>query len=102
MRPVVTALTVSPFLSAEISIDCNMICGGPRKRTTHRSYHIVYAYKFYNSSMEDMPTTKGERSVPARSLTVPPTLTDAVPSGPPRYARHDDMRMPDRLLRFDK
>ena len=27
---------------------------------------------------------------------------DAIPSEPPRYALHDDMRMPDRLLRFDK
>ena len=52
--------------------------------------------------MEDRHITEGKWSVPARSLTVPPTLTDAVPSGPPRYARHDDMRMPDRLLRFDK
>ena len=52
--------------------------------------------------MEDRHITEGKWSVPARSLTVPPTLTDAVPSGPPRYARHDDMRMPDRLLRFDE
>ena len=56
-----------------------MICGGTRKRTTHRSYHIVYAYTtFYISSMEDRHITEGKWSVPARSLTVPPTLTDAV------------------------
>ncbi len=35
--------------------------------------------------MEDRHITEGKWSVPARSLTVPPTLTDAVPSGPPRY-----------------
>ena len=76
--------------------------GGREKR--RRLARVTQGYDVVcvnNHAMEDMPTTKGERSVPARSLTVPPTLTDASPSGPPLCAEHDNMRMPDRLLRFD-
>ena len=52
--------------------------------------------------MEDRHITGGNGHVLLATLTVPGTLTDAIPSEPPRYALHDDMRMPDRLLRFDK
>ena len=50
---------ITPFLSAEISIDCYMICGGTRKRTTHRSYHIVYAYT--NSTIHPWRTGTSQR-----------------------------------------
>ena len=52
--------------------------------------------------MEDRHITGGNGHVLLATLTVPGTLTDAIPSEPPRYTLHDDMRMPDRLLRFDK
>ena len=52
--------------------------------------------------MEDRHITGGNGHVLLATLTVPGTLTDAIPSEPPLYALHDDMRMPDRLLRFDK
>ena len=52
--------------------------------------------------MEDRHITGGNGHVLLATLTVPGTLTDAIPSEPPRYALHDNMRMPDRLLRFDK
>ena len=52
--------------------------------------------------MEDRYITGGNGHMLLATLTVPGTLTDAIPSEPPRYALHDDMRMPDRLLRFDK
>ena len=51
--------------------------------------------------MEDRHITGGNGHVLLATLTVPGTLTDAIPSEPPRYALHDDMRMPDRLLLFD-
>ena len=52
--------------------------------------------------MEDRHITGGNGHVLLATLTVPGTLTDASASEPPRYALHDNMRMPDRLLRFDK
>ena len=52
--------------------------------------------------MEDRHITGGNGHIPLATLMVPCTLTDAKPSKPPRYALHEDMRMPDRLLRFDK
>ena len=52
--------------------------------------------------MEDRHITGGNGHMLLATLTVPGTLTDAIPSEPPRYALHDDMRMPDRHLRFDK
>ena len=52
--------------------------------------------------MEDRHITGGNGHVLLATLTVPGTLTDASASEPPRYALHDNMLMPDTLLRFDK
>ena len=70
---------------------------------SRRSYYIVYAYN-HSCVMEDRHITGGNGHVLLATLTVPGTLTDAIPSEPPRYALHDDMLMPDRLLilRFDR
>ena len=69
-----------------------------------KTYDRAEATTLYTRAitMEDMPITRGEGHVPLATLKVQGTLTDASPSEPPRYARSDDMLMPDRLLRFDK
>ena len=69
-----------------------------------KTYDRAEATTLYTRAitMEDMPITRGEGHVPLATLKVQGTYTDASPSEPPRYARSDDMLMPDRLLRFDK
>ena len=76
-----------------------MICGGTPKHTI--AWKLLHRIRV-QSIMEDMPITRGNGHVPLATLTVPRALTDASPPEPPRYARSDDMLMPDRLLRFDK